>query len=183
MTNSMNELQVLQQILRRCFPDAKVTIDEPVNPEGMWWLDASRGEYRLTVVWQRGKGFGLAANPERLYGEGVDESYMHLTEALPRILDLLRGKAMTVPPEPVRLRELREKACVSQQELAKRIGSTQASISRLEGRADSLISTLREYLRGLGGSLVLSVSFRDGTEWKIDQGVGHEDADVEPART
>ncbi len=183
MTNSMNELQVLQQILRRCFPDAKVTIDEPAKPVGVWWLDACRGEYRLTVGWQQGKGFGLSASPEHLYGEGVDETYMHLTQALPRALDLLLGKAKTVPPEALRLRDLREKACVSQQELAKRIGSTQASISRLEGRADSLISTLREYLRGLGGSLVLSVSFQDGTEWKIDQGVGHEDADVGPAGT
>jgi hypothetical protein len=39
------------------------------------------------------------------------------------------------------------------------MGTTQENISRLEGRDDFLVSTLRDYARALGGQLELRIVF------------------------
>jgi predicted nucleotidyltransferase len=53
------------------------------------------------------------------------------------------------------LRALREAAGVTQEELAARLGRRQPALSRLERQMDVRMSTLREYVAGLGGELEL----------------------------
>jgi DNA-binding XRE family transcriptional regulator len=56
------------------------------------------------------------------------------------------------------LPEIRAKAGLTQTEVAKRLGISQADVSKLERRRDTRLSTLRAYARALGATL--SVTFR-----------------------
>ena len=51
------------------------------------------------------------------------------------------------------LRALRESLGKTQDEIARRAAMTQSQLSRLERRDDHLLSTLRKYVRALGGDL------------------------------
>jgi len=51
------------------------------------------------------------------------------------------------------LAELRQAAGQTQQDLAQVVKMTQSQLSRLEKRDDHLISTLRRYVKALGGDL------------------------------
>lgn len=62
----------------------------------------------------------------------------------------------------MRLAELRSALGVSQDELAQLLKRKQAAISRLERRSDMHVSTLREFVKALGGRLELIASFPDG---------------------
>jgi DNA-binding Xre family transcriptional regulator len=55
------------------------------------------------------------------------------------------------------LRELRQDLDMTQQQVADRADMTQSELSRLEGRADLRLSTLRRYVEALGGELEISV--------------------------
>lgn len=63
----------------------------------------------------------------------------------------------------IRLTELRNALGVSQEELGQLLERKQAAISRLERRADMHVSTLREFIKALGGRLDLIATFPDGS--------------------
>ncbi len=58
--------------------------------------------------------------------------------------------------------ELRQARRLSQERLAEVLQVRQASISKLEHRADVCISTLRGYVEALGGTLEIVAAFPDG---------------------
>ena len=60
------------------------------------------------------------------------------------------------------LYELRHARKLSQETLAKILGSGQASVSKLERRADMYVSTLRGIIAGMGGELEIIARFPDG---------------------
>jgi DNA-binding XRE family transcriptional regulator len=53
----------------------------------------------------------------------------------------------------LKLGELRKARELTQQEVAAKLGISQASVSELENRADMLISTLRRFIAASGGEL------------------------------
>ena len=59
------------------------------------------------------------------------------------------------------LAEVRKLRSVTQVELARQLGVTQPSLSGLERRSDVQLSTLRDYIEGLGGLLEISAVFDD----------------------
>jgi DNA-binding transcriptional regulator YiaG len=62
----------------------------------------------------------------------------------------------------MQLQELRKSRNVTQVELAGSMHVEQATISKLERREDMYVSTLREYVKALGGELKLVAAFPDG---------------------
>ena len=60
------------------------------------------------------------------------------------------------------LSELRQSLRISQEELARELGMSQASLSRLERRTDMLMSSARKLVESLGGELVVLARFPDG---------------------
>ena len=60
------------------------------------------------------------------------------------------------------LDKLREARSMTQVALAKKMHVGQGSISKLEGRTDVYLRTLREYLAALGGELVIRAEFPEG---------------------
>ena len=61
----------------------------------------------------------------------------------------------------MQLQELRKSRDVTQVDLAKLMKVEQAAVSKLERREDMYVSTLRDYVRALGGELKLVASFPD----------------------
>ena len=63
--------------------------------------------------------------------------------------------------EEMTLRELRKARKLTQVRMAKALGVTQDSVSRLEKRSDLLLSTLRKTVEAMGGTLSLIAEFPD----------------------
>ena len=61
------------------------------------------------------------------------------------------------------LYELRQALQLTQTKVAKRLGISQAAVSKLERRSDMFLSTLRKVLAGMGGDLEISAVFPAGT--------------------
>lgn len=59
----------------------------------------------------------------------------------------------------VLLFELREKLHVTQEDMASRLNTKQANISRTERRRDMKLSTLKKYIEALGGELDIVARF------------------------
>jgi len=62
----------------------------------------------------------------------------------------------------MRLAELRQARQLSQQQIAESLRIKQASISKLERRTDMYISTLRNFIRAVGGELEIVAQFPEG---------------------
>lgn len=56
-----------------------------------------------------------------------------------------------------RLQQAREAVGLTQEEVAERMGITQATLSRLEHRPDVKLSNIRRYIEALGGQLEVNV--------------------------
>jgi DNA-binding XRE family transcriptional regulator len=70
-------------------------------------------------------------------------------------------KDLILEVEALRLKQLRERWGISQQELANMLNVSQPAISKLENQPDVLLSTLRQYVESLGGNLEILVTFAD----------------------
>lgn len=86
-----------------------------------------------------------------------------LEEVLARLDPIRRARiearAAELIAEELTLAELRKAQKLTQQVVARRLGIKQESVSSIETRSDMLISTLRGYVKAMGGDLSLSVSF------------------------
>lgn len=60
------------------------------------------------------------------------------------------------------LHELRQAQELSQDALAKTLQINQAAVSKMERRTDMYISTLRNYIRAMGGELEIIATFPEG---------------------
>jgi DNA-binding transcriptional regulator YiaG len=161
----MNQIELMRAVLSCVFPEAKVTLEKPVRADGFWSMDVRLpNDYHLAIDWRESSGFGLTADAEHGYGESADEHYKTFEKALMRSVHLIKNRAETVPPYAVRIKELRQKLKLSQEEVAGRMGVNQAAVSKLEGREDSRVATLQSYAQALGGRLVLKVVFDDVEE-------------------
>jgi transcriptional regulator with XRE-family HTH domain len=69
-----------------------------------------------------------------------------------------QAEAMSVQ---LQLAELRHQRTKTQVEVAQALDREQSAVSKLERREDMYVSTLREYVRALGGELKLVASFPD----------------------
>jgi DNA-binding XRE family transcriptional regulator len=73
----------------------------------------------------------------------------------------VEARAAELIAEELTLRELRKARKLTQVRMAKALGITQDSVSRLEQRSDLLLSTLRRTVEAMGGSLSLVAEFPD----------------------
>ena len=73
----------------------------------------------------------------------------------------VEARAAELIAEEMTLRELRKARKLTQVRMAKVLGITQDSVSRLEQRSDLLLSTLRKAVQAMGGNLSLVAEFPD----------------------
>src|SRR5712691_2353377 len=79
----------------------------------------------------------------------------------------IKNRAVELIAEEYTLRDLRRAKQITQEEVARRLSGRQVYVSRLERRADMKLSTLREYVRALGGDLQLMVTFPERRTVKL----------------
>ena len=79
-----------------------------------------------------------------------------------------RTKIVRRAQELASLKDLRQAVEQTQEDLASALGVGQDSISRLEQRSDMLLSTLRRYVEGMGGTLELVAQFPNRPPVVID---------------
>lgn len=73
--------------------------------------------------------------------------------------DKIEARARQLFAEEKSLRELRKAMSKTQVALARRLKVGQDTVSKIETRTDMLISTLRAYLKAMGGELELVATF------------------------
>ena len=73
----------------------------------------------------------------------------------------VEARAAQLIAEELTLRELRKARKLTQVKMARKLGVTQDSVSRLEKRSDLLLSTLRKTVEAMGGNLSLVAEFPD----------------------
>jgi DNA-binding XRE family transcriptional regulator len=67
------------------------------------------------------------------------------------------------------LKDLRQAVARTQADLAVSLGVGQDTVSRIEGRSDMLLSTLRRYVKAMGGELELVARFPNRPPLVIDR--------------
>jgi len=65
--------------------------------------------------------------------------------------------------EAMPLQELRHARNLSQEQLAQTLSVKQAAVSKLEKRTDMYVSTLRNFIKAMGGDLEIVAKFPDGS--------------------
>src|SRR5271169_780101 len=88
----------------------------------------------------------------------VDDKIRKLSPAQRKKVE---ARAAELINEEMTLRELRKARKLTQVRMAKALGITQDSVSRLEKRSDLLLSTLRKTVEAMGGNLSLVAEFPD----------------------
>jgi transcriptional regulator with XRE-family HTH domain len=89
---------------------------------------------------------------------------------LPKVRqEKILARAAELIAEEMSLAELREIRLRSQAQLAEKLGIKQAAVSRLERRADMYLSTLRNLIDSMGGTLRIIAQFPDRPPVCINQ--------------
>ena len=91
------------------------------------------------------------------------------------------ARAAELIAEEMTLRELRHARKLTQVRMAKALGITQDSISRLEKRSDLLLSTLRKTINAMGGDLSLIAKFPDRPPVALS-GIAEDNSSPKPGR-
>lgn len=73
----------------------------------------------------------------------------------------VEDRAAEIVAEEMSLRDLRKARRLTQARVAKALGVTQDSVSRLEKRSDFLLSTLRKTIQAMGGDVRIVAEFPD----------------------
>jgi DNA-binding XRE family transcriptional regulator len=73
----------------------------------------------------------------------------------------VEARAAEIIAEEMSLRDLRKARKLTQARVAKTLGITQDSVSRIEKRSDLLLSTLRKTIKAMGGEVRIVAQFPD----------------------
>jgi transcriptional regulator with XRE-family HTH domain len=107
----------------------------------------------------------------------VDEKIRKLSPAQRKKVE---ARAAELMAEEMTLRELRKARKLTQVRIAKALGITQDSVSRLEKRSDLLLSTLRKTVEAMGGKLSLVAEFPNRPPVMLS-GIAEDDPAPKPA--
>jgi DNA-binding XRE family transcriptional regulator len=157
----MNKIESLRQHILRLHPGALTNLDPPLQEGGVWSLDVDLADKQLAIEWSQNTGFGISNKSFETFGETADEHITSVNEVRKRVEQLLTTEDRTAPPLPVLLSRLRERRGLTQQDLARKLGVRQATISGMERRDDVQLSTLRKIVEALGGILEVCGLFPD----------------------
>jgi predicted transcriptional regulator len=85
----------------------------------------------------------------------------------------IRARATEIIAEEMSLRDLRKARKLTQARVAKVLGITQDSVSRLEQRSDLLLSTLRKTVRAMGGDVRIVAEFPGRSPVVVSHPIGN----------
>lgn len=135
-------------------------------------MNAANG-YAVIVQWKKHRGFGLSAGLEFTPFSGVDEIYTSWQATAERMVALWKARAVTTVNLALPVAELRKLRGNLQKDVAAEMGITQGGLAQIEASANEgkvQIDTLAKLVAAMGGRLVISAAFPDGTERKVAVG-------------
>ena len=173
----MNQFEQLAGELERLAggdADMELEISKPARPDGVWMatLHAANG-YWTEVEWKLHRGFGVSAGYEADWGEPPHESYGSWEYTAQRMIELWKARAETSRNLPVAISELRKLRGQLQKDVAAQMGITKGGLAQIEASASEgkvQVDTLGRLVKAMGGRLVISAEFPDGTERKVAVG-------------
>lgn len=181
--NTTLPIHDLASRLEARFPRASILLRRPAGAGKTWWLDFSLGPTQAEVEWSPARGFGISVNSKSVYGAQSDEMYSSTQTTFHRLAEIIKSGENTEDSSERFVRSLREARKLTQTQLAKILKVKQASVSKLEGRSDFHVSTLRNIIARLGGDLELRATFPDGSVHIMKyQGDARADLDSPKAR-
>lgn len=146
---------------RALVPLLKVSLDEPDDQNGRYWLDIRIHDFATTLTWSANQGFGFYTQ-DGVYGERPDEIYKKPAMAARRLQQLFAFSGEKHSDEIVPwLRQLRLLVDMPQTTVAEKLEIQQAAISRLESRSDIKLSSLIAYMGALGIELEIKAHNAD----------------------
>jgi DNA-binding XRE family transcriptional regulator len=83
---------------------------------------------------------------------------------------LIEARALEMIEEEMTLRDLRSVQHLTQERVAELLGVEQDSVSRMERRADMLLSTMSSYVEAMGGRLRLVAEFPNRRPYTVKLG-------------
>jgi transcriptional regulator with XRE-family HTH domain len=93
----------------------------------------------------------------------------------------VEDRAAEIIAEEMSLRDLRKARKLTQARVAKTLGITQDSVSRLEKRSDLLLSTLRKTVKAMGGEVRIIAEFPDRAPILLTE-LSEDDPALKPTR-
>jgi DNA-binding XRE family transcriptional regulator len=94
----------------------------------------------------------------------------------------VEARAQELIEEELTLRDLRQAQHLTQERMAELLGVEQENVSRIERRADLLLSTLASYVAAMGGKLRLIAEFPNRKPVAVALGDLSESAPAKPRR-
>lgn len=87
----MNTIEIVQTRLQERFPNAEVRLTKPASTDGHWILDIEHQSQSFMLDWLPPDTLSISSLDDSVigYGEGPDEVYYSLEEALQRLVQLL----------------------------------------------------------------------------------------------
>ncbi len=104
-----------------------------------------------------------SANCQRAQNQAMAKSFKNLRDKMSPDSKKISNRIAQDLRREIGLNELRNVLDISQEELGELLNKKQAAISRLERRSDMHISTLRAFVKALGGKLEIIASFPDAS--------------------
>jgi Helix-turn-helix len=169
--NKFQNFLTLVDPLKDQFPEAAFEVSEPAQASGFrtWAIDLPEG-FSVEVEWKKSCGFGIVAGTEFFMGEGVHEIYSEPDAAAERVISLVECREATTGDFPVTLAELRKLRGKLQTDVAQVLGITKSGLAQIESSAATgkvQVDTLQRLIGSLGGRLVISAEFLDGSERRV----------------
>lgn len=168
--------RLVAELERLAVRDSDATLETcaPLRPDGIWEvsIEASDG-YTVVAEWKNHRGFGLVAAREFEPFGGVHEIYLSWQATATRMLALWRARELTNPDGPMPISELRKLRGQLQKDVAAQMGITKGGLAQIEASASEgkvQVDTLGRLVKAMGGRLVISAEFPDGTERKVAVG-------------
>ena len=173
----MNGFEHLVKNLRHRLADVadlELEVSAPARTNGVWFvtLQAKDG-YSVEATWSRHRGFSVDAGYNFGLFDAPHESYGIWEDTADRMISLWKAREATNPDLPVPIADLRKQRGQLQMEVAAQMGITKGGLAQIEASANEgkvQVDTLGKLVAAMGGRLVISAAFPDGTERKVAVG-------------
>ena len=139
---------------------ASVEVDRPMRDDGEWWFDVEIDGFKTQVSWGTTRGFGIYLG-ESGFGERPNELYADADLAVRRLVQLADEAGRGTAPAPMEVRQVRQLLGQTQQEVARTLRVGQANVSRLEGRSNPTLGSIRALVQAMGGELEVRAKFAE----------------------
>lgn len=156
----LSALEVFMSACRQQWPDVAIEVDEPLNPDGQWWIEVRLANFIFTLIWKAGSGFGFYTDFEASADwEKPAEIHRSPEQAIKRLGQLYEQRSNPDQLSGALLRHVRELSGLTQVELSERIRRKQSAISRSESQDVSklTIKSFKEFAEGSGFSIEIKL--------------------------